>query len=151
MKANFHRILLSLLLAVAVGVLWPICLTLDVKMTYLNTLFTVVSIIFSIGMGIVCSLNPGKVTNNAAYKDIKSNIRKVRDTSFWLFALISISFVASQFLSDTLVRLFEFDFSQAFLVFSFIMHLIGLLYFVFNFYALQNLKDDIEDQSRKAH
>ena len=52
---------------------------------YINTLYTVSGIMFSIGMGIVCTMNPDSIKNPGIYKTIRKNIIAVRNTYLLYF------------------------------------------------------------------
>ena len=71
---NVKKLLLNvsifLVISVAVGSL----ASKSPDSSLLNTIYTVAGIMFSIGMGILCTLNPDRVKNDAYYKAIKSNI-----------------------------------------------------------------------------
>ncbi|HBI1354367.1 TPA: hypothetical protein JI406_RS17485, partial [Acinetobacter baumannii] len=68
--------------------------------SFLNTIYTVSGIMFSIGMGVLCTLNPDKVKNDSIYKAIKSNILDVRNSYLAYFFIISFIYLIYQIYPD---------------------------------------------------
>ncbi|HHE9207279.1 TPA: hypothetical protein ACPGS1_001786, partial [Haemophilus influenzae] len=53
----------------------------DEKMGNLvNTIYTISGIMFSIGMGVICTFNPSGIKNENIYSIIENNIFKVRSS-----------------------------------------------------------------------
>lgn len=104
---------------------------------YIGMLYTVVSVVFSVCMGVACSLNLSRVKNNDLYRAIKNSSLIVRDTSICFFV------------ADTVFWLVSTVADQYWLVvFSYSFNLLTLLYFVINFKVIQDLNYEIEDRSR---
>ena len=150
MNCNKRRIGILLLLAVVLSFILTNCIGFNAETGFLGVLYTVVSVVFSVGMGMIYSLNPGRIANPDYYKAIKESITIVRDTSVVLFSLISLFFLISQVMRDAnIVDEVSFSgllFSSSSFAFSF--SCMGLLYYVLNFGRLQDLNYEIEERMR---
>ena len=47
--------------------------------SFMNTIYTISGIMFSIGMGILCTTNPDKIKNIQIYMQVKESILSVRN------------------------------------------------------------------------
>lgn len=118
--------------------------------SFLNTLYTVSGIMFSIGMGVLCTLNPDKVKNDGYYKAIKANVIAVRDSYLVYFFIISIMYLIYQIYPDANFikgfggRQITFDLAFA----TMFLNILGILYFIANFMQIQKLGLDISDRTR---
>lgn len=118
----------------------------------LNTIYTVAGIMFSIGMGVLCTLNPDKVKNDTYYKAIKSNVLEVRNSYLVYFFIISSIYLIYQIFPNAslviklsnLQIIFNIAFAAMFL------NILGILYFIANFMAIQKLGFSISDQTRES-
>lgn len=121
--------------------------------SFLNTIYTVSGIMFSIGMGVLCTLNPDKVKNDAYYKSIKTNVLAVRDSYLVYFFIISSIYLLYQIYPDAnFIAGFQkihitFDLAFA----TMFLNILGILYFIANFMKIQKLGLDISDQMRDSN
>ena len=98
----------------------------DEKMGNLvNTIYTISGIMFSIGMGVICTFNPSGIKNENVYSIIENNIFKVRSSFLFYFALSTILVI-----------------TQA-KIFTLVMSIIAIIYYIINFQAIQKLNLDI--------
>lgn len=116
--------------------------------SFMNTIYTVAGIMFSIGMGIICTFNPDKIKNKAYFQSIKSNINIVRNSFLYYFALISIGFLIYQVLPSFSASA---PISDAKITFSLSLYVsilitISIVYFILNFLAIQKLNFDISER-----
>jgi len=130
----------------------------------ISTLFTVASIFLSIGLTLIVTFDFDKIQNETAYKNIKDNIYKVRNSFLRHFILIIVAYIVglyfikfdnkiilvkklmSYIISFTSYSIEIYQFVTS-LMFSII--LTSLCYFIINFIEIQKLKDDISTQSRR--
>lgn len=120
--------------------------------SFLNTIYTVSGIMFSIGMGVLCTLNPDKVKNDAYYKAIKANVLAVRDSYLVYFFIISIIYLIYQIYPDANFTK-SFGKVQITLDIAFatmFLNILGILYFIANFMQIQKLGLDISDRVRES-
>lgn len=147
---NVKKLLLNvsifLVISVAVGSL----ASKSPDSSLLNTIYTVAGIMFSIGMGILCTLNPDRVKNDAYYKAIKSNLLDVRNSYLVYFFIISGMYLTYQIFPTASfvveIRNLEIIFNLAFA--AMLLNILGILYFIANFIAIQKLGLNISDQTR---
>ncbi len=120
--------------------------------SFLNTIYTVSGIMFSIGMGVLCTLNPDKVKNDAYYKAIKANVLAVRDSYLVYFFIISIIYLIYQIYPEAnFIKSFgkvQVTFDLAFA--TLFLNILGILYFIANFMQIQKLGLDISDRVRES-
>ncbi len=123
----------------------------DEKMGNLvNTIYTISGIMFSIGMGVICTFNPSGIKNENIYSIIENNIFKVRSSFLFYFALSTIM-VITQNIFDLSYRIeVDFDFIDIDItiildakIFTLVMSIIAIIYYIINFQAIQKLNLDI--------
>ncbi|MFK5080645.1 hypothetical protein, partial [Glaesserella parasuis] len=106
-------------------------------------------IMFSIGMGIVCTFNPSAIKNPQIFKRVKENIANVRNSFLMYFSLATITFLISQIVHSHTLSAIEltiiFNPETVALLFS----LISLIYFIINFLTIQKLIFDIAEKVMK--
>jgi uncharacterized membrane protein len=106
---------------------------------------------FSIGMGVLCTLNPDKVKNNSYYERIKDNIIAVRNSYIAYFALISTVYLIFQLYPAAKIDLFQI---RGFVITAKVsyavltLNILGILYFIANFIQIQRLGFEISDKTR---
>ena len=116
--------------------------------TVMSTLYTVLTIVFSVGMGIVCSLNFGVINNDVIYERLCKRVLRLRDRSLILFAFDTVLYLLYFcYNSNVVVCVFDVDVFIGW--FSFFFMLMSLIYFCVNFRKLHDLNFDILDELRK--
>lgn len=137
---NLVAFLLSILLASIV--------TERPNASFMNTIYTVAGIMFSIGMGIICTFSPDKVKNKDFFLSIRSNINTVRNSFIFYFSLISGGFLLYQGFPDLewsfAYKRFELTLSISLL--TAVLIVISIVYFILNFLAIQQLNLDISER-----
>lgn len=118
----------------------------DEKMGNLvNTIYTISGIMFSIGMGVICTFNPSGIKNENIYSIIENNIFKVRSSFLFYFALSTILVITQTIFHRIAV---DFDFIDITIIldakmFTLVMSIIAIIYYIINFQAIQKLNLDI--------
>ncbi len=149
---NVKRLLISIVLVLILATCLSSFIQKDLDSSFINTIYTIAGIMFSIGMGILCTLNPEKVINETYYKAIRNNVIDVRNTYLLYFFILSIAYLAYQ-----LDPLFSFKlgtvgnisiiFKTSFA--AILINILGVLYFIANFMDIQQLGFDISDRTRE--
>ncbi|KAA6208111.1 hypothetical protein [Avibacterium paragallinarum] len=111
-----------------------------------QTIYTLSGIMFSIGMGIVCTFNPSSIKNKQVFKRIKNNITSVRNTFLIYFTISTITFLASQFFSRNVLLLDDLTFIFDPKILSLSFSIVSLIYFIINFLTIQKLIFDIAER-----
>ncbi len=149
-KRNCIRILFILILTSAA---YLIGINPDSNM--LSTLFTVLSILISIGLSIIISFDLSKIKNDFFHDRILNNLKEVRNTFLIYFAVITFSYIISpKFLlqyEESTIQIYDYKILLPNLVNNFIFSLMvfGIAYYMYNFYRLQSLKNEIDNELRK--
>lgn len=120
--------------------------------SFLNTVYTVSGIMFSIGMGVLCTLNPDKVKNDVYYKAIKANVLDVRDSYLVYFFIISFIYLVYQIYPEAnFIKSFgNFQITLDLAFATLFINILGILYFIANFMQIQKLGFDISDRVRES-
>lgn len=124
----------------------------------LATLFTVLSIFISIGLSIIISFDLSKIKNDFLFNKISSNLKIVRKNFIYYFGCIVCSYIFYPRLVSICkpynLTIFEYNIviSLTNLVNDFVFSLMvfGIIYYLYNFYSLQNLKNEIANELRKS-
>lgn len=124
---------------------------------FMNTIYTVSGIMFSIGLGLIVTFNLQGIKNKTYIKKIRQNLKDVRSTYILYFAISTICFVIDKYfreidntiikesiISINLTDSFTLNFNVA--VFLGLLMFYSILYFIINFLAIQKLNDDIFDK-----
>lgn len=120
---------------------------------FMNTLYTVLGIMFSIGLGLVVTFNLGGIKNRNFIVGIRKNLKSVRTLYIANFTASTIFFIAeSQLKSAHLnkLNLFENEKMQIIINFStltvfFLIY--SIVYCIVNLIELQRLSESIFDET----
>lgn len=111
-----------------------------------STLYTVSGIMFSIGMSLIVTSSAAGVKNTRIRNGIRKEIHTVRNHFIECFVLISILYILLCSAADKhkVIQIFEnFSLKYSHLLVSIIAY--SIVYFVWNFLAIQRLNYQIED------
>ena len=140
------------LLPSAITVLLAICIAtfsdLKVNDAFLNTIYTVAGIMFSIGMGVICTFNPERVRNNSYLKEIRADISKIRSSYIFFFSFSSILYLVNQLL-PALKNCFEIKDYQICVdlpILVVAISVFSIVYYIINFLEIQKLNFQITDR-----
>jgi len=149
---NVKKLLVNISLFLVISVAVASATSKIPSISFLNTIYTVSGIMFSIGMGVLCTLNPDKVKNDAYYKAIKVNVLEVRDSYLVYFFIISIMYLIYQIYPEAnFIKSFgEFQITLDLACATLFINILGILYFISNFMQIQKLGFDISDRMRET-
>lgn len=152
MKVNKKRVAIFGGVSLLLSIVYSTSVVESVDESFLGAMYTVVGVIFSIGMSMLYSLNPGRLKNEKMYTALKNRILLVRDTSFVLFSLLSVLFVISVCVNTDLVMFSVYGLQIYFSLsnFSVLFNILTIIYLAFNFLVLQDLNYQIEDSLRES-
>jgi len=137
--------LLRFILVVLLSLLGSTALSGSFGGAALGTLYSVSGIVFSIGMGLIISFNLGGARERDHVFFIRKNLSQVRKSFIFEFALSTFFYISYPYLPNIEVGHAKFIWSY----FSAIFILSSIVYFVKNFIAIQNLKDEIFDKTMR--
>lgn len=113
---------------------------------FLSTIYNVSGIIFAVGIGLVISIDLSKVENEGYLKGFRTDFKRVRDTFIIYFSVSTLCFLSLSYVPKN-IRLYKINIS--FPIFTSVVIIFCIIYFVANFIAVQKLKDDISDRVRE--
>ncbi|MBE3662149.1 hypothetical protein BOO91_14545 [Vibrio navarrensis] len=120
---------------------------LTVPKELISTLFTVNSIMFSLGLGLIVSFNMGRIKNRSYIKTIRANIAKVKNTFMLLFGISVCFFIANSLHTEAhYLAIFSKKITFSMPVFTLLIIIYSAFYFVVNFIEIQKLNDSIFDR-----
>lgn len=142
-----------------------ICFILSVGMYYLGlyhfswdnvtTLYTIVGIVFSVGMSLIISVSTRDVKNKEAKKGIRRKIENVTYSYIFSFGLASLLFIILDIRNNVvpeeqprtieLIRYLVF-WKSDFMVLTLCLY---ILFYIGNFLAIQDMNREIEDRIDK--
>lgn len=116
--------------------------------SFLNTIYTVAGIMFSIGMGAIITFNLDRVKNKGFFLSIRGNINSVRNSFIFFFSLISICYLLYQIAPEAAMSYTYKGLTVAFSVSLFVASIIpiSIVYFILNFLEIQRLNLDIAEK-----
>lgn len=138
-----YRLFLRIILAVLFSLFLSAC-NLRGEVNVLQTLFTVLGIVFSISMSLLVSFDLSKVLNISARKKIREAIEYTRKCLMRDFAISSILFGMGMFMPSLSFRIYK-GFSFYAVLVAICVVAVSLAYEVYNFNKIHNLHIDIEE------
>ncbi len=149
---NVKKLLISSTIFLVLSIICASFFENDPKESFLNTVYTISGIMFSIGMGVLCTLNPDKIKNDVYYRAIKENVISVRNSYITYFSLISAFYLIFQLYPVLRLDLFTIKDIVITMKISYVailLNILGILYFIANFIEIQRLGFEISDKTRQ--
>lgn len=115
---------------------------------FMNTIYTVSGIMFSIGLGLVATFNLQGIKNKNFISRIRTNLNHVRNSYIKYFTVSTLIFIADKYLRDRKISQINFGVESSFdfsILFCLII-LFSIMYYVINFISLQSLNNQIFDK-----
>ena len=116
----------------------------------LSTLYTVCGIMFSIGLSLIVTFNLSNIRNKNYLNTIKNNLKYIRNSFMWYFAIATLAFISENYLPAENLNLYIFQTAKGIQLswwfIFFVLILFAIFYFIVNFIALQKLNADIYDK-----
>lgn len=138
------QLIARLIIAICLGAVLSYYLPERINEGLIQALFTVLGIVFSIAMGLLVSFNLSAVLNDDFRKDIRSSIESTRN---WLLIDFAISTLA--FSIGVIYSSFQFFIKTVSIRLEIIciaLIVISLVYEIYNFRLINNLRIDIEER-----
>lgn len=109
-----------------------------------NTLFTIVGIMFSIGMSIAVTSNTSVVVNRKIRNSLRDEINRIRNLFISCFSIVSFIYVLNIIFTNWTLEVWGYNIFNL-EVCQLIIQLYSIAYFIVNFMSLQNLNNQIGD------
>ncbi len=121
---------------------------------FVNTIFTVSGIMFSVGLGLIVTFNIGDVKNKKYIKQLRGNIDRVRNSFLKYFLISTICFTADYYLRQkglniTIINIKDTQFELNWSVLFCLLMLYSIVYYIINFIEIQKLNNDIFDKTNE--
>ena len=121
---------------------------------FVNTIFTISGIMFSVGLGLIVTFSIGGVKNKKYIRLLRSNINKVRNSFLQYFLLSTICFTLDYYLRQKGLNIAAIDvkytqFELNWSVFFCLLMLYSIFYYIINFIEIQKLNNDIFDKTNE--
>src|SRR5690606_8554260 len=143
----------DIILIVVIAII-SIALNINVNEFFINTIYTVVGIMFSIGLGFIVTFNLQGIKNKRIITIFRNNLLQLRNSYIKYFVLATVLFLCDNFFRNnhnsikTIVfKKISFNFDMS--VFVSTIMFFCILYFIYNFILLQKLNNDIYDELNK--
>lgn len=124
----------------------------QLSLSFASTFYTVASIMFSIGMGVVCTFNYDRIKNPSLLRSAQRRINKVRDIYLVLFSILTIGFLILQILPTSITqeahKLLALT-ANYLPVFWTLFTIYCIAYFIINLIRIQALNFEIASQISK--
>lgn len=117
----------------------------SVEKETLNTFYNVSGIMFSVGLGLIVSLNYSDIKNKNYLISIRQNISEIRNIFILYFMAITVLFLFVGKDISVNIIFSKISYDVIFSVFS----IYTIIYFVVNFLQIQKLNDDISDKKNR--
>lgn len=145
------KIVGGLLLSLLVALLSPtLSVSDDVDKEVIGTLFTVVGVIFSVGMSLIISVSSTGVKNKDARIIFRSQLSQIRTRFIIVFVLLSLFFILLPKDGSTeLIDLWKIKsviIKLSSNIFQVSCLLLSILYYIVNFYSIQSSLYDLQDR-----
>lgn len=124
----------------------PITLLMDIEIgeNVSNTLFTIVGIMFSIGMSIAVTSNTSVVVNRKIRNSLRDEINRIRNLFISCFSIVAFIYVLNIIFTNWTLEVWGYKIFNL-EVCQLIIQLYSITYFIVNFMSLQNLNNQIGD------
>lgn len=121
---------------------------------FVNTIFTVSGIMFSVGLGLIVTFNIGGVKNKKHIQQLRNNINRVRNSFITYFLVTTVSYILDKYLRDakiisTFIHIRNFKIELNWSVFFCFLMLYSIVYYIVNFIEIQKLNNDIFDKTNE--
>ena len=121
---------------------------------FVNTIFTVSGIMFSVGLGLIVTFNMGGIKNKKYIKLLRGNIDRVRNSFLKYFLISTVCFTADYYLRQkglniTAINIKDTHFELNWSVLFCLLMLYSIVYYIINFIAIQKLNNDIFDKANE--
>lgn len=145
------KVVVGIIISVLFAVVLPSFLSLDGPgRDAVNTLFTVVGVIFSVGMSLIISVSTSGVKSKEARAIFRSQLKSIRSKFIWVFVILSLCYVLmplddnSKILELGDIR--DIQLKSSYSIFMTVSLLLSIVYYIVNFYSIQSSVYEMEDR-----
>ena len=150
------KILIRIAIIVTIFLAISVVIPIEFDNFFINTIFTVAGIMFSVGLGLIVTFNIGYIKNKSYIIKIRGSINNVRNSFLKYFTLVTICYVLDYYLRQsesniTTLHVLEQDISLNWSILFCLLMIYSIVYFIINFIEIQKLNNDIVDKLIKEN
>lgn len=135
----------NLIIGILLGTLLGIYLhSIDIK-SVMEALYSISGIMFSISMSLIVTFNTSEIINKKIRNRIVSSLKTSRNKHIFLFLLVSVCYIASNFLEVLHINMWkEISFNSYFLALTYLI--LSIIYYIQSFISIQKFREDLDNQ-----
>lgn len=150
------KIIIRILLVFILFIIISLVCSLHPDDFFVNTIFTVSGIMFSVGLGLIVTFNISGVKNKKHIQQLRANINSVRNSFITYFLITTISYIVDKYLRDaklisTHMQIKNFQIELNWSVFFCLLMMYSIAYYIINFIEIQKLNNDIFDKINNSN
>lgn len=145
------KIVIVLVLSAVISILFPTFLCdVVIDKSVISTLFTIVGIIFSVGMSLIISVSTSGVKNKEARNVFREQLSNIRFHFIAVFIILTLLYILlpqgkdEEIFNIILIRNFAIKMSCNFFVVTCLFA--SIVYYIINYYSIQSSVYDLEDR-----
>ncbi len=142
-------------LIIVISLIISTFLSLKLDDFFMNTIFTVSGIMFSIGFGLIVTFNLQGIKKKSIIIHFRENLTELRNNYIKYFTLTTIVFVCDKYIREYKLSKYNIYISKKYYIqidfpfFFFLIMMFCIVYYIYNFVALQKLNNEIYDELHK--
>lgn len=145
------KLILRFVVAICISVLMTSCFNIHGNDGVLQTLFTILGIVFSLGMGLLVSFKLSEVKNSKIRKDMRHSLSHTLKLYVGDFGLTSFVFLISLLIYNGKVLKITDSISVDYSLSAICVCVTSIAYEVYNFTKIDKLNVDIEEEIINEH
>lgn len=143
--------IIVLFASLIISVLFPTFLSsIVVDESVISTLFTIVGIIFSVGMSLIISVSTSGVKNKEARSVFRKQLSDIRFRFITTFIILTIFYIILPIDNNkeklNIAQIRDVTIRISFHIFMVICLFAGIIYYIVNYYSIQNSVYELEDR-----
>lgn len=121
---------------------------------FISTIFNVSGIIFSVGLGLIVTFNMNGIKNRSIISSVRANLSTVRNSFILYFAISILAYIINNYLiakkiTTSILSVVNFEVCLYWSLSISAIMLYSIIYFVYNFFKIQKLNEEIYDEINK--
>lgn len=143
-------------ISIIIGIFISISLACSIQLDdfFINTIYTVSGIMFSVGLGLIVTFNIGGVKNKKYIAQLRGSIDKVRNSFLRYFLISTVCYILDYYLRKktiniTVLNIKSFEIELNWSILFCLLILYSIIYYIINFIEIQRLNNDIFDKTNE--
>lgn len=145
------KIVIVFIISAVISILFPTFISnVVVNKTVISTLFTIVGIIFSVGMSLIISVSTSGVKNREARKVFRDQLSNIRFHFIAVFIIETLLYILLPQEKDIevidIIAIYGIDIKMSCNIFMVVCLFVGIIYYIINYYSIQSSVYELEDR-----